>query len=237
MLFKSFLFIHIAAGLLSIVLFWVPPMTKKGGRIHVLSGNIYIKAMWIVVVSAIIMCAMRISEGRYEMAMFLGFLSMITAKPLWLGIAILNKVDIRFWRTKRFLEVMILMTAILMLSLGALWWGQGASVLMIIFGLIGMTSLLDLSQTKNRLLKRNRVQTHMAEMIVSGIAGYTAFFAFGARQLIQELLSGYWAVVPWILPTIIGIISIQILLPRYDTKSQKKKNVVRETAGVPVKSV
>ena len=74
-------------------------------------------------------------------------------------------------------------------------------------------------------LWNNRLQTHLAEMIVTGIAGYTAFFAFGARQFIQELLVGNWAVVPWVLPTILGTLAIQIWLPKYATKKSASKKL------------
>ena len=48
-------------------------------------------------------------------------------------------------------------------------------------------------------------------MLVSGIAAYTAFFAFGGRVFFESLLTGYWAVLPWVAPTIIGIGAIKYL--------------------------
>ncbi len=57
-------------------------------------------------------------------------------------------------------------------------------------------------------------------MIVSGIAAYTAFFAFGARNYMASLLSDDWQILPWVLPTILGVIAIRVLLPRYGGKKR-----------------
>jgi len=48
---------------------------------------------------------------------------------------------------------------------------------------------------------------HLNGMIGSGIGAYTAFFAFGGRSLLGELLPGQWQVIPWVLPTVIGVIA------------------------------
>jgi len=42
-------------------------------------------------------------------------------------------------------------------------------------------------------------------MIVGGIAAYTAFFAFGGATFFGNLFDGYAMIIPWILPTIMGV--------------------------------
>ena len=85
---KSLLAIHIFCGFCSIVLFWIPIFVKKGGNIHVKIGKAYVFLMWIVVLTAAILSIKNIIIGAYIMAAFLGFLSLITANPLWYGIAV-----------------------------------------------------------------------------------------------------------------------------------------------------
>ncbi len=218
MLFNFLLAPHVIAGSLSILLFWIPAFSKKGGRIHVLSGKTYVVAMWIVVISAALMCLIRIADGKYETAIFLGFLSLISAKPLWLGIAVFKDQNMGFWRMKQVLELIIVAGGIAMFTLGILWWGKGTSILMMIFGSLGIVGFLEYKMSRRKDLGANIIQTHMREMIISGIAAYTAFLAFGARQFLQSLLSGYWSVIPWILPTVFGFLCIRILMGKYERK-------------------
>jgi len=78
-----FLTIHISAGFTSIVLFWLPMLSKKGGKLHVKSGKIYVYAMWVVVITAAMLSVKNVVIGAYGPAIFLGFLSLITSGPLW----------------------------------------------------------------------------------------------------------------------------------------------------------
>ena len=48
---SSLVTLHIIAGALALLLFWMPAIAKKGGRVHVLSGRAYAIAMYIVSVS------------------------------------------------------------------------------------------------------------------------------------------------------------------------------------------
>ena len=218
-MFQALLILHIIAGFTSIILFWLPIFTKKGGNLHVRIGSVYVYAMWVVVISAAILSVIRIFQGYYEMAIFLGYLSLITAKPLWLGISILKKTTQRFWKIKLMLESLIFIGGLGLFILGILWSGHSVSILALIFGSLGILSIFELINTGNKKLKRNKIQLHLAEMLTSGIAGYTAFLAFGARQFLESLLNGYWAVVPWVLPTVAGIIAIRMMIPKYGTSA------------------
>jgi hypothetical protein len=51
---------------------------------------------------------------------------------------------------------------------------------------------------------------HMGGMLGTGVAFHTAFMVFGARQMFGLGGDGVLAVVPWILPTAIGIPAIVI---------------------------
>jgi uncharacterized membrane protein len=46
---------------------------------------------------------------------------------------------------------------------------------------------------------------HMGSMLGGGIAFHTAFLVIGAGRLLDTQLTGFAAVVPWILPSLIGI--------------------------------
>lgn len=51
---------------------------------------------------------------------------------------------------------------------------------------------------------------HMEIMLSIGIAFYTAFFVFGASRLLPIQLPGAWALLPWLIPSLIGMPAIEI---------------------------
>lgn len=51
-LFQLFLVLHIVAGFVALAVFAVPIVTRKGGKVHVYIGWIYVWAMGTVAVSA-----------------------------------------------------------------------------------------------------------------------------------------------------------------------------------------
>ena len=58
----------------------------------------------------------------------------------------------------------------------------------------------------------------MGSMLGCGIAFHTAFIVFGAQRLWAYELAGPLAVVPWLLPTVIGIPAIVIRTGYYRRK-------------------
>ena len=227
-----FTMIHVFAGFTSLLLFWIPVFTKKGGINHVRLGKIYIWLMWIVVVTAAMLSVKNIYVGHLEMAAFLGFLTFITANPLWKGIAILNYkkgISATFQRMHLLFELMIFITGALLLGYGVYLQGQGAGVLMIIFGLLGVSSLGGiLKMIKNPPQKMDWFMEHVKDMITTGIAAYTAFFAFGGRTYLGEIFTGYWMIIPWVAPTFLGVLAMKYWEKSYN-KGKTKKAVIATT--------
>jgi len=220
---KALLAIHVICGFSSIVLFWIPIFLKKGSKYHILIGKIYVFLMWIVVFSAAILCAKNLFVGNFHMAIFLGFLSIITANPLWYGIAILKHkkgVSESYRKKHMAFNIVICLAGILLFAYGIYLKGQGAGVLMLIFGILGMTTGRDVVAAYQRKHK-SWIEEHIGGMLVSGIAAYTAFAVFGGRNFFGDFLTGYWAVIPWVLPTVVGVIII-----KYYTNSYLKKRKV-----------
>jgi len=221
--------IHIIAGFSSLLLFWIPAFTKKGGVNHVKIGKIYMWLMWTVVITAAFLSMKNLYLGHVEAAAFLGFLTVISANPLWKGIAILNHkkgLSKTFQRTHLMFEILIFVTGVLILSYGIYLKGQGGSILMIIFGILGVSNFGPIIKLiKNPPQKMDWFTEHMKDMIISGIAAYTAFFAFGGRTILGHIFTGYWMIVPWVAPTIIGIFAIKYLEKYY----ARKKGTLRAT--------
>ncbi len=90
-LIQLLLYTHILAGFLSLVFFIMPLIYRKGGKQHVKTGKLYVGSMWVVVVTAALLSLKNVIIGQPVMAAFLGFLALITANTLYLGIAALRQ--------------------------------------------------------------------------------------------------------------------------------------------------
>jgi len=204
-----FLTIHISAGFTSIVLFWLPMFSKKGGNLHVKSGKIYVYAMWIVVITAALLSLKNAVIGNYSSAIFLGFLSLITSGPLWYSIEILKmkKERTQAYKKKFFLfHLTVVITAILMIIYG--FQNPSRNVLMFIFGGLGLTSTPELFRyLKGKKAKLTWIQEHIVGMITTGIAAYTAFLVFGGSQMFVNLFQGNYAIILWTAPGVLGTIA------------------------------
>ncbi|MEM7575325.1 MAG: hypothetical protein AAF433_20625 [Bacteroidota bacterium] len=212
-IFDGLLAIHVACGFLSIASFWVPMLAKKGGQLHRQAGKAYVLFMWVVVVTAALLSSIRVSQGHYVIAAFLGYLSLITAHPLWYGIVILRykqQVPLSLLSVRRALNL-----AIFVGGIGLIVWSlflrvQDGTILLLIFGMLGLTAFsvvrrpLALAQAETSWIKE-----HIEGMVGTSIAAYTAFFAFGGRRFFASFLTDYWMVLPWVLPTILGTIAIR----------------------------
>jgi len=221
---KALLSIHIIAGSISLILFWIPIFAKKGGKLHNTVGKIYVYLMWIVVISAGILSIENVMQGNYLMAAFLGFLTLITSNPLWYGMAALKQkkgMTEGYKRIHLIFNSVITVCGFLLIIYGLTMIGEGPEIMLFFFGILGMTSSKEVyNHFKHPKTKEDWYKQHYSGMVTTAIAAYTAFAVFGGNQLLAGKLSGYLMALPWILPTIIGT---GILV--YMGKSRKKKAV------------
>ncbi len=220
-LFSILLGIHVVAGFISIVIFWLPMLSKKGSRVHILSGKAYVYAMWIVVISAFILSVKNVFIGKYNSALFLGYLSLITAGPLWYGIAILRHkkgASASVIKIQLVLNIIILLLAVFMIGYNTFVL-EGRHVLMYIFGGLGLTTVPEIKRgLKGKTRKRNFMQEHAIGMTTTAIAAYTAFFAFGGRNFMGDIFTGNWMIIPWVLPGVLGTVANFYFGKKYATK-------------------
>ncbi len=224
---KALLMIHVVAGFTSLGIFWIPMFTRKGGINHRKLGKVYVFLMWIVVITAALLSIKNVLIGRFIQAAFLGFLALITGNVLWSGMAMLrNKqgLSARFQSIQRILDFSVFLFGLVLVIYGIVLKGQGTGVLMLIFGILGMS---DFPKVRAHLQGKSSTSVnwfdgHLDGMITSGIAAYTAFFVFGGRQFFEGWLPGYWAIIPWVAPTVIGMISMRYLKAYYATRRGAK---------------
>lgn len=216
---SGLLWIHIIAGSISLILFWIPVMTKKGGSIHRKVGIWYYRSMWVVVVTAGILSVLNMLNSEYVMAVFLGFLSILSAYPLWYSFEILKQkrewTD-RYFRIRKMFSWTLFLASIGMILGAIILKFQGAGILMAFFGALGIPAIKDALMTKEvATAKENKIIMHLQGTIISGIAAYTAFLSFGGRVLFENNLPGYLQILPWIMPTIFGLVVIRYWSRKY----------------------
>lgn len=226
---KTLLYLHVSFGFTSLVLFWIPVFIKKGGKGHRVVGKLYVIAMWVVVVTAALLSVKNVIIGKYFMAIFLGFISLITSNPLWYGMAILRpKVQnsARFHWMRIAFDGVIALAGVLMLGYGIMLQGNNSSVLLIIFGCLGLTGIPSFIKNLNGPRQNeDRIRLHMIGLLTSGIAAYTAFFVFGGYTWMSKVLPGMWGVLPWTAPGVIGAFAIA-----FGVKYYRKRGLIANKA-------
>lgn len=215
--------IHVIAGSISLILFWIPAFARKANKLHRVTGKWYTYMMWVVVITAALLSIQNALQGRMYTAIFLGFLSLITANPLWYGVVILKnkkELGISYLNTYKAINLLVVVFGAAMLIYGLFYVDEGIRYLMIFFGVLGVISI-------GRVIKSFRInpsdtewfKQHYSGMITSGIAAYTAFFAFGGRTFFSQILSNELQLIPWIAPTLIGVIAMRMLDRKYAKKA------------------
>ena len=215
---------HVVAGTVALLIFWVPVVVRKGGSVHRQSRRIYVYAMWVVICTAFLLSVINLIQGRVVIAAFLGFLTLLTGKPLWMGVAILankRKVTPLYERTLMALNIANVVTGLGLIALGFTLPSKGAAILMYVFGFLGVVNIGELvAQLRSTpYAGQNWLHRHIEGMGTSGIAAHTAFLAFGANRFIGDLFASYWAMLPWLAPTVIGTILIRLAVRKYIKKS------------------
>lgn len=209
---KTLLFLHVSFGFTSLVLFWLPVFMRKGGKGHVITGKLYVLAMWVVVATAALLSIKNVIIGKFFMAVFLGFIALITANPLWYGMAILRK-DAQhqkgFQLTHTVFDGLMSMCGLALLTWGIYLGGKGNAVLLLIFGGLGCTVIPSfIKKLRSPYQPEDRIKGHMVGLLTSGIAAYSAFFVFGGYTWMQQILPGMWQVLPWVAPGVLGAFGI-----------------------------
>ena len=234
LLFDVLVLAHVATGFVGLAAFWIPVFARKGGRTHVRAGRVYVYCAYVVTLSAVTAAASRMVSYQlqgirladqpdlYGMSLFLGYLGLVTFATVRQGIRVLA--------TRRAPET--LRTP----GHEALTWASMASsVALIVFALAAWSDvspiLLGLSpiglftgRNMLRLMRNPRARhmgwfySHLGSMLGGGIAFHTAFVVFGIQRLWTYELAGPLAVVPWILPTVVGLPAIAIWTRHYRRK-------------------
>ena len=238
LLFDILILAHVATGFVGLAAFWVPVFARKGGRTHVLAGRVYVYCAYVVTLSAVTAAAGRIVSYQvqgirladdpvlYGMSLFLGYLGLVTFATV--------RQAIRVLATRRAPET--LRTPV---HEALAWASIGSSLALVAFAvtvwsdvspvLLGLSPIGIFTGRNMLRLMRNPgarpmgwFYSHLGSMLGGGIAFHTAFVVFGVQRLWAYELEGPLAVVPWILPTVVGIPAIFLWTRHYRRKFNRR---------------
>ncbi len=231
---------HIVFGSIALSLFWIPALARKGSKLHVFVGRYYAWAMYAVVVSAFVASVLVLADplgirhpdrvfaperaaelaDRYRMfAWFLLMLSVLVFASVRHGLEALREKREPGRLKHPFHRFTILLLASLGIFVG--FYGLANSQwLLLIFGLVSINGAFSLFRDSviEKPTRNDLVKAHLNGLIGSGIGAHTAFFAFGGSRFLGEVLPGQWQLIPWVLPTVVGIIAIRRLERQWSAK-------------------
>ncbi len=227
--------LHIVAGSLALVLFWVPIVTKKGHLNHVKFGHHYKNVMYIVAFAGFLMACMvviaplstkpqyaelenaaEIASGLRVFWSFLGLLAVLSFVSTRHGIEVLkHKNNRKGLRTFSYVSpiALLLIGGAVFVTLGI----KNEQTLHLIFGLLSVAVSAGMLKYlfSNNVPSRSYILEHIGSIIGSGIGAYTAFLSFGARRILEV---GQWEIVFWIAPALIGVTASVFVCKRYKLK-------------------
>lgn len=227
-------FIHIAFGALALAAFWIPVFARKGGRLHIRAGKVFVRSAYVVLATAAIALTARLTAlilagrgpgddpGLFAFITFLAYLTFVTYVTVRQGMGVLrHKRDPAALRTpmNRLLAYCMIAASLLVIAYAVILSPPNQVLLYAlspigVLGGIGNLKYMNSSSSSARAW----FYEHLGAMLGAGIAFHTAFAVFGATRLFDIGLSGWVAVIPWVAPTAIGVPAIIIWTAYYRRK-------------------
>jgi hypothetical protein len=225
--FKLLLLVHIGAGLAALIVFWVAVFSRNGGALHIFSGKSFAYCTYVVVATGLGRFAGHLLLPEYVTAkpsdmafyLFFSYLAVVTLASVRQGIRVIQTRSAPAALRTPFhiaLNALALFSGVAMIALA--WNTQ--QVLFAAMAPIGI--LLGWANLKYIRTPPSEPMAwwyeHMGAMIGGGIAMHTAFLVFGLPRLSGIQLEGPVAIVPFVLPTVIGVPAIRIWVGYYRRK-------------------
>lgn len=233
---QAAVYLHIAGGVIALLLFWIPVFARKGSPVHKRIGRYFASLMYMIGMSGLLMSSLdlwmpetfhpdRSAAATQNTAIFLFSLSLLvltTTRHGWLTINYReNRLPLR-----RPLQLMLLgaliLSGIVLLALGL----TRADAVYIAFG--GLEIAVSAGMLRYTFKKQTRPREwwieHLGGLFASGIGAYTAFFVFGAFTILEPAFIAlpWLPVLVWVGPGVIGGIAITVVSRHYRRKFSPK---------------
>jgi hypothetical protein len=241
---SSIVFFHIIAGGISLILFWIPCLTRKGGVAHRKYGGLYFKTMAFTSISGVVSSCIALafplviypvipddyaSVGHYIAVVrgqyiFLLMLSLL----VWSNIHHAQRVLAVKADNKALRKPLDIGLPIVLLVIASIALYQGIKYEVILTRIFAPIALFNAVSILRYTFARSVLQgkwllEHISHTIASGIGAYTAFFAFGGRALFEGL--GVMQLITWVIPGLIGTVFTLLLTRKYRSKMKIRSRV------------
>lgn len=176
---------HVAAGVVALAAYWTAALLRKGSRNHRRTGQAYLLAMTVVLVSALPLASRAFANGKPVTGMFLVFLSAITATACWQAWrAIRDRRDFG-----RYTGRIYGMLAWVNMVCGAVVLGFGIRyqvLLLAVFSLVGLLGgFFMLRVARSGATDAHWwIREHYGAVIGCGVATHIAFLNLGLQRLV-----------------------------------------------------
>lgn len=214
--FEVLVIAHIISGATGLIAFWIPILTRKGGSNHRRFGRIFVNMMLLTgaIAIGISLCSLIDPLGTHphldDEAMVRGifgwmmlYLAILTINLAWYGkLCIANK---RRHEANRAWHNLALQAAVTLAALNCAIQGWRIDQpLMIGMSIIGFATAGTnvVFMYKSDPAPKTWLKEHIKGLVGAGISVYTAFFAFGAVQLMPEIALNPML---WSVPLITGL--------------------------------
>lgn len=214
--FDGFVILHILAGSLGLVSFWIPVLARKGSSLHKQWGRLF---MWTMLITGTAAIGISVSTLLDPLAthphltdaawtrgifgwMMLG-LAVLTLNLAWYGRSVLEHRHAHRrnleWRNLALQGLLFI--ASINCAIQAWRIGQPIMLGMPAIGLATVASNL-LFMLKREPARLEWLKEHIKALVGAGISVYTAFFAFGAVRTVPTLAlhPGLWSI-----PLVVGL--------------------------------
>ena len=224
---------HVIFGFVGLMAFWFPVFARKGGSLHRKAGTVFVLCGYAVTASAAVSCVLiaaavigpgLVEQNRSTLALvvFLAYLAWVTFVTLRYSVGVLKtkkaptELDTPVFR---FLAYSVMLSSVLIIAF-AVVFPSSSSVLLYALSPIGILTGLPMLKYMRGDVDSPRAwfYEHMTATFGAGIAFHTAFAVFGAQRIFAMPSAGPAAVVPWILPTLLGVPAIHFWKRYYQKK-------------------
>ncbi len=253
-LFEIFVSLHIMAGSVGLLTFWIPVVGRKGTRTHVQFGRVFGYTMLITGFASIATSfttlydpvgthpdVLRWGDPRFAnpdmvsgvFGWMMLCLAVLTVNLAWHGLLCIrnrkNHLENRGWHN------LFLQGALLATSVVCMWRSIELEYLMMtcvgVLGIVTVATNLWFLYKPN-LRPEDRLKEHVKSLIGAGISVYTAFLAFGALRILPKAAISLQL---WAFPLIFGIIAIIYFQLAISKRFEKVSSGAKEAQSVSTK--
>jgi uncharacterized membrane protein len=218
LLYSVVLTLHIAAGAVALLVFWIPLVAKKGGRLHRRVGWVYVGAASTIAVTGVVVCGRLINDSnplRHRAGVFLLYIGVLAAASALFGVRALTTK--RREGASRSLVDLLPPVLLVLGGLGLAAFGiKEAMPLYLLFAGLGVVQ----GVARLRFWLTPPVTTkewfvaHMSGMGTSCITTVTAFSVVNAHRLGLRTFD----LAVWVVPALAGGIALGLATRRYRSR-------------------